>query len=1772
MLFTGNVSAETPDRSDLAPQSLLANQDFREEFLAAGLLLSHEAINAFIRRQIEKILSSRGEAGLHKREVKMGGSDSIVIAIPGLLKRAGQFAHAGLGTRYGKPVIYVDADLFNDQPDLSDVIVHEDDEVSGWEKLRKLLGKAPKEVRGWITRNIDTPATDAGLSGTAYYGLTSRQIARKIHEDSYPLDPLYKKYAGRIKIEADYITRLVNSYRPAGSSIQESDIFYDPAVTKDVNIAASDTTGAAARAGKISWLEKNEPELKGKLIMSLSMEGNIPEFEGYDARDANTKGGLGAYFGDKLEGLAGIGMASIGVQPGYSHIMRGGKKVKVDYHELIKEGIMVPVFTGKDAITVRAWDEDPEARTDDEEDQSNPKVKVEVYRINRGGTTDYIIMSKVLDILYTDDRVHRFTQEIVFGKAVYQLMERLKLRPDILHLNEAHTVVAAAQMRADEKYNRTAIVYTNHTIVPAGLETFSAGALRTSVLRMMYVIGIPAGKSERFRSVFLRPDGTVDFCYAATRLADVINGVSLEHAVATRKLFETMYGKEFDVHVAGVLNGSGRTWKSDRLLSFESAGESPDDAQLWDIHEAGKEEAFDEVERRTGVRLDQSKLTAWAVRRQVDYKSQYPMLRFLAHIMTADRQTSFTREELKALWFRDIPDLAQGYNSGIVDAVLNKMFANGAVEKLNGLGMQVVVGGPEYMPYWTEEFKRWSAMEAFRGAFVYVPNSDAKLLKMQAVGADICVTMPRPLEEACGTSDQRTGLNGGVNIAINGAGPVEWIEQYDEVTGRGSGFLIDSYTRQTDNGPEADNIKFYHEAPADIFEKATLASRLYYEPGRAKWRGLMFNSYLRANELVTAEAMERRYARSIYVPAVRKKSDSKMIYEMALRDYYNPATGKSGLIAAARELPFLAETGVKRIYLVGLAQNSGTPFEIMDPRNIDPRAGTFEELDSFIKEARKAGIGVVMIDWFANQHVSKRSDICRNYPDRFLYTNVSDGNYWLDRDSVIVKGRDIPPDELARRVALGDTIKERLQEMSRSGALKDEGAITIDGKDIRYHITDREIRKKVGGVDAGALSVVVSESDALFLVSATDLVSLKTPFSRRWECAAQPDLSHPDVIRSAIETGRFWLSKGISGFRVDAAGASFPDMVKENWGVEVRDNLAEIFVSEMRKIRPDCFILFEGFDRHDEYLDLAGRHNCAVYSWKCRNYVTEAISDGGKINTLANYLISLESVPDDLRNSIANLGPEHDAIDFGDPWSRLSYQDANLMYFLYSFLPGYRLIFNGEIYGSSHKFRQDPAKSEPAPDIGMADPGRREARKSLFSFAKQSNSIMFGHYRYLDTGTPWNGIGVARFEEDDIVIGALNLTSNDGWTVFDMKRIVGMQVKPEEMASTHYLRESLMLDAASGKWMELEPIRMSAADIFEKGLGVKVGPKGCEYIRMVKVASPVEDKGSPAEGLRAMYRNRIFADNPVTVKDFAKQRGYSEKTARTELRALAAIGVVKADKTRSSYTYYLTDYFGRAPPAEGQYTIDRIASIPELGLYDIPEGSTDRVRAIVSSILPAGTTNHRDAVAMSENSSQAGGPGARVPAVKSEVAEALGLFSDERVASNLAGGMVYEIRYNAKRLMECPFGVEILKAYIRLLEVRSGGKNSIIPKPSQKGDLITVYSYKSVSDLSAGRIMGQGVVNIKGELAGRDLKIVRLLNMAFAASNIRLGARLEDMDAAEARLIEFIRVQCRHVTGMTVPADQILAFIKDLPQASPIPIDRIEEYNRLTVRQLEQSA
>jgi len=907
---------------NLAPFSSLHKTEFREKYKARELIVSHEVVNRYIADQIKKILDVRGEEGLVQKRMPSGDTEVRVIAIPGLLRKTGQFAHIGLGRQYGEPVVYIDWELYDDP----DILQHETEEIARWENHRASLKLDPEKMRDWIQTHI----------------AEAKRLAREFHEASHPLSAVYDRYTG-IDFELDYIDTLCALY-----GFDAEEILYNEETAADINLAAGGSIVSSIVRRKStsllrrirsrirsSWIARNSRSLVGKKMVTLSMEGNIPELIDADsgdtlARDANTKGGLGAYQGDKLEGLSMVGMDAAGIQPMYSHARVGDDLVPVDYSPLLEKGILEEVFTGDEAITVWAGGED---YMHGRQAEVNVPVQVEVYRINRGGTWVYLLKSDVFDELYTNDRIHRFTQEIVFGKAAYQLLkDKLELAPDILHLNEAHTVVAAAQMRSDTDnyFDNMSIIYTNHTIVPAGLEKFSEDEVHTNLNRMLYQIGIPQEKAEEYASRFLsQRDGktVVDYCKAAFTLADVVTAVSAEHAVATKQLFERLYPDDFHRYhqeVIPILNGSGTTWKNDEILAMEKTGAKPTGQELWDIHQRNKEQVYAELAERMARQTlkemgklpepgkpaadqlaeiqghrapvpDVNKPTVWAVRRLVDYKSQYPMLRFLVHVMCADRDTTYTREELWKLWERDIPEILwHGYDddyaynqndSGDWDVnekaqyILDQLFADS--DTVSGLGMQVVLGGPEYEKNWVKEFRNWTSdIPELKGKVFYIPNSDAGLLRMQSTAADICINMPRPLEEACGTSDQRTALNGGVNIALRGAGPVEWMTDYDEDARTGSGFFLGSYTRQTERGVEGDVQGFYRQAPLDIFGKLTACSRLYYdeEHDRADWKQLMHNAYMASTygsdgkKAVTSQAMEERYAKDVYPLALRKRN------------------------------------------------------------------------------------------------------------------------------------------------------------------------------------------------------------------------------------------------------------------------------------------------------------------------------------------------------------------------------------------------------------------------------------------------------------------------------------------------------------------------------------------------------------------------------------------------------------------------------------------------------------------------------------------------------------------------------------------------------------------------------------------------------------------------------------------------------------------------------------------------------------------------------------
>jgi glycosidase len=490
---------------------------------------------------------------------------------------------------------------------------------------------------------------------------------------------------------------------------------------------------------------------------------------------------------------------------------------------------------------------------------------------------------------------------------------------------------------------------------------------------------------------------------------------------------------------------------------------------------------------------------------------------------------------------------------------------------------------------------------------------------------------------------------------------------------------------------------------------------------------------------------------------------SKVIYEMVVRDYHNAENHIPGLSAASEELPFLAKSGGEYVYLLGLMKHTGNPFEIVDPFDIDERAGSFADLDNFMSVAHALGLKVIA-DWMANQHVSKNSPLCKAHPDWFLYTDVKDGDYFAGKGMLLCGGRDMHGNE-----------------------------------------------------------------KNLVLVSATDEVPLRK-FPRRWSSLAQPDLSHPQVRKHALDIGRFWLAKGLDGFRIDAALSTFPDKIKENWGLDVDDNLTRLFIDDMRRIKPDCFIIFEGFERLEELLLLANNQNCAVYNWQPRNLSTDALKDPSKLPMLISYLKDLEHMQQ-IRDHLINLGPEHDAFDFKDPWAKLRYRQRLLMHFIYGFIPGYMLVFNGQIFGRQHYYKIDPTKTSHAPRVADADTNKKETGRRLFGLRKNYPQLIEGGYKVL-VNDEQDVICLARFDVSEIVIGVINPGSGAKEAVFSLNGTIDGQLNPSDLKHAHYTQDVVLLKNDATGWISEIRDNLPAERLLREGLYVGIDPMSCQVIRL----------------------------------------------------------------------------------------------------------------------------------------------------------------------------------------------------------------------------------------------------------------------------------------------------------------------------------------------------
>jgi len=176
-------------------------------------------------------------------------------------------------------------------------------------------------------------------------------------------------------------------------------------------------------------------------------------------------------------------------------------------------------------------------------------------------------------------------------------------------------------------------------------------------------------------------------------------------------------------------------------------------------------------------------------------------------------------------------------------------------------------------------------------------------------------------------------------------------------------------------------------------------------------------------------------------------------------------------------------------------------------------------------------------------------------------------------------------------------------------------------------------------------------------------------------------------------------------------------------------------------------------------------------------------------------------------------------------------------------------------------------------------------------------------------------------------------------------------------------------------------------------------------------------------------------------------------------------------------------------------------------------------------------------------------------------------------------GLYYEIRYDSERLGDHQnenetTAASVIRTYVDLMKMWTDDPDRVqlIKNPSRSGaekPLITVKCFTDPSR-SENSLVGEGQVTIKGDIKGQSLRIIAMLNMALSAANIPRDADISDYPD----LISFIKSQYKEITGSELEAEDLLKAIRyiELPKAEPVPVNDLDEYYRLTIRKMMQSA
>lgn len=492
-------------------------------------------------------------------------------------------------------------------------------------------------------------------------------------------------------------------------------------------------------------------------------------------------GGLGVLAGDFLKEASdeNVDMVGIGLLYRYGYFRQGlsmhGDQISYYDHQRFT---YLPVEPVRDAegnwIKVQI-------------DLPDRVLTAKIWKVGVGRVTLYLLDTDIEENreddkfithqLYGGDRENRLKQEILLGIGGIRALEAIGFQPDVFHLNEGHAAfIGLERLRkyVQQGLNfaeaveviRSSALFTTHTPVPAGHDSFAEGMLwpyfsnyaNSMSLTWEKFVGLgrvnPEDRNEEFSMSNL-----------AAKLSQEMNGVSRIHGGVSRNMFQALYkGYEpEELHIDHVTNGVHYpTWAAEewQRLHVKTFGEAflehqsdvkywekikkVPDAELFEIKKKLKKDLIDMVK----TRLENNMRARYeSPRKIVDTLNSFNGNKLIFGF--ARRFATYKRAQLL---FRNPERLSRIVNNP--NRPVQFIFA-GKAHPADRAGQGLI-----------KHIFELSSQPEFLGKVIFLEDYDMDIATMMVKGVDIWLNTPtRPLE-ASGTSGIKATMNGVMNFSV----------------------------------------------------------------------------------------------------------------------------------------------------------------------------------------------------------------------------------------------------------------------------------------------------------------------------------------------------------------------------------------------------------------------------------------------------------------------------------------------------------------------------------------------------------------------------------------------------------------------------------------------------------------------------------------------------------------------------------------------------------------------------------------------------------------------------------------------------------------------------------------------------------------------------------------------------------------------------------------------------------------------------------------------